>query len=901
MIAFYDQMLPSFVKKYTKKWGAEVGEVTMPALEENNTMHAVNVTDSMRESVMQGQPRFSLSAYNGDIDVIFDETQKIASTYKLPMDIVVAKNSKDYVSAMIAHGVSEDKVVIESAAVYLDWEDIIIVNAENIYNRLHYVSVLSHENMHSVTRNNKEAVYAVAKKLPIMQVLKFAESELGYSLDYIKKNLKDVSFEVTDEIISTFVETIAVMPVNTGGDVFYRYLTGSLTIDEAMEACELGIANMYNGEYKAITDAAKPLLRDNLTILKDERYKAKRVGNALIWGEGGTSNERGGANNEASDEKFSTELQSSQGDESGTSGGGTREDAQEVTRYSLPDPDPSDVFFDEIPIFDEQGNEIDFNSLTPEEAKEVLDGKVRQMLEAEYDHAVVSIRKEAEEARQAVKEVYRAEKEKRRKGAKAARTNAARIDVIFGDTPFESLPYEVQALILIATGQAKIYWGDRGNKRGLASELGLTGSTGDRHAYRNIWGGAKKSFDEVVHEWWESLGGHENGIDTQDLRNALISALQSVQSSRDAMQEIINKYDDLATDRDNALAEVDRNEEKELHEAKSAYEQHLANFELAEGEERTAYHDRAAQFFGNQSLSRVDDILEDLTNELERSKRKIERLKAEKKDVYTPLAESIQHAKDTVLRALERLRMFAGMEEVDLNDVARLINLVKASRSQRQIEELGAEATALVQRISIKKAKTNLMRLLSLKLSNTDIIHKMLKESDTWTKEEREAILKHLWKVSRNGLRVSEAIHPDAKAIIIELNGLVERYKAGDDVERAKIIEEMRDWINPNADEVDMQRKYKDYAEKNKRAAYHLLNAYMNVLDAEVAYEIATAKYRGRVKSKAENSAIEEAREDMRVKTGEYLNELTLFNKELEGLMVKGMRVWVQDGRHGQA
>lgn len=61
MKAFYDQMLPSFVKKYTKKWGAEVGEVTMPDLEENNTMHAVNVTDSMRESVMQGQPKFSLS------------------------------------------------------------------------------------------------------------------------------------------------------------------------------------------------------------------------------------------------------------------------------------------------------------------------------------------------------------------------------------------------------------------------------------------------------------------------------------------------------------------------------------------------------------------------------------------------------------------------------------------------------------------------------------------------------------------------------------------------------------------------------------------------------------------------------------------------------------------------
>lgn len=582
-------------------------------------------------------------------------------------------------------------------------------------------------------------------------------------------------------------------------------------------------------------------------------------------------------------------------------------------RFHLPDPDPNDVFYDEIPIFDEQGNEVDITTLTSEEAKEILDGKVRQMLEAEYDHAVVSIRKEAEEARQAVKEVYRAEKEKRRKGAKAARTNAARIDEIFGDTPFESLPYEVQALILIATGEAKIYWGDRGNKRGLASELGLTGSTGDRHAYRNIWGGAKKSFNEVVHDWWESIGGQERGIDDQDLRNALISALQSVQSSRDAMQEIINKYDDLAEDRDNTLAEIDRNEEKELYEAKSAYEQHLANFELSEGEERIAYRDRAAQFFGNQSLSRVDDILEDLTNELERSKRKIERLKAEKKDVYTPLAESIQKAKDTVLRALERLRMFAGMEEVDLNDVARLINLVKASRSQRQIENLGAQTTALVQRVSIKKAKTNLMRLLSLKLSNTDIIHKMLKESDTWTKEEREAILKHLWKVSRNGLRVSKAVHRDTKEIFDELKRLVdefrkEKLKGLDNEQKAKIIEtklaEVEKELHPEVvydsegnvqDNADLPT---DFNAENKHLAKFFFKSYLDMLAKEMEYHNAAAELHEKIDNKDKtdgaNTAMVVAREN-------YLNALNQFNSSLESLILEGkdkLRDWNAQKEH---
>ena len=59
MKGFYDKMLPSFMNKYVKKWGTKVGEVTMPQLEEGyQTMHSVDVTEEMRESVMQGQVMF---------------------------------------------------------------------------------------------------------------------------------------------------------------------------------------------------------------------------------------------------------------------------------------------------------------------------------------------------------------------------------------------------------------------------------------------------------------------------------------------------------------------------------------------------------------------------------------------------------------------------------------------------------------------------------------------------------------------------------------------------------------------------------------------------------------------------------------------------------------------------
>ena len=59
MKGFYDKMLPSFMNKYGKKWGVKVGEVELPDVGDNGlTMHSIDVTDAMKESVMEGQPMF---------------------------------------------------------------------------------------------------------------------------------------------------------------------------------------------------------------------------------------------------------------------------------------------------------------------------------------------------------------------------------------------------------------------------------------------------------------------------------------------------------------------------------------------------------------------------------------------------------------------------------------------------------------------------------------------------------------------------------------------------------------------------------------------------------------------------------------------------------------------------
>ncbi len=65
MKGFYDQILPSFVNKYTKKWGGKVTQGNLGKIEDSygypvdSKVHSVDITPSMRQSVLkEGQPMF---------------------------------------------------------------------------------------------------------------------------------------------------------------------------------------------------------------------------------------------------------------------------------------------------------------------------------------------------------------------------------------------------------------------------------------------------------------------------------------------------------------------------------------------------------------------------------------------------------------------------------------------------------------------------------------------------------------------------------------------------------------------------------------------------------------------------------------------------------------------------
>ena len=76
MKTFYDQMLPTFMDKYGKKWGVKTEDIKLSGLDnqESITMHSVPVTEEMKESVMEGQTMFKTSSKPVTYDNFYKET-----------------------------------------------------------------------------------------------------------------------------------------------------------------------------------------------------------------------------------------------------------------------------------------------------------------------------------------------------------------------------------------------------------------------------------------------------------------------------------------------------------------------------------------------------------------------------------------------------------------------------------------------------------------------------------------------------------------------------------------------------------------------------------------------------------------------------------------------------------
>ena len=226
MKGFYDKMLPSFVSKHTKKWGAKVGTVEMPNLEQNNVMHSVDVTPEMKESVMEGQTMFRKKnkhaeefnkTHKGGVPVVeIDPNNMEAELAEEGFDAEYIKNVKERMEKGAAAFYDPDRNLIYLLDPTLD--------KERVY------SYCWHENTHVASAN-----LGVAQELKD-EFYSLAQGKKKENLDAFLKALGYEKKDYPEESIAHSVQAMAMLDKWEAG--ILSKLTGS-TAEGAQRQMEI--------------------------------------------------------------------------------------------------------------------------------------------------------------------------------------------------------------------------------------------------------------------------------------------------------------------------------------------------------------------------------------------------------------------------------------------------------------------------------------------------------------------------------------------------------------------------------------------------------------------------------------------------------------------------------------
>lgn len=215
MKGFYDKMLPSFVNKYVKKWGTKVQDIELPYVEEaGRIMHSVDVTEAMKESVMEGQVMFRISEKGKQIQA---EVDKFTSKYNSkPIRIVEAEmDDKELMEALDNAFELEDVKSFmkesKTAAGYFHNIDKIIIFADRTkVERME--EYLFHENIHAAIHHDNFAnlvayFYEYAKDEAVFEKW----SKLAHNKEYKQYNSSEefLAYVVSNAMVARNLDDVA--------------------------------------------------------------------------------------------------------------------------------------------------------------------------------------------------------------------------------------------------------------------------------------------------------------------------------------------------------------------------------------------------------------------------------------------------------------------------------------------------------------------------------------------------------------------------------------------------------------------------------------------------------------------------------------------------------------------
>ena len=281
--------------------------------------------------------RYSLQS---EEDVIFEKKTAfltdLVRDYNIPLPTFIAQTKEEFKRMAIEYGIPAGEIDVDKdRGYYCSEDDIILVNAALQSSRVKLHETMLHEHGHHINKlylSNK--INELADRLN-PEDIEVARKEI-YGDGYADK---DVS-EIINELVCFMVGHLQIEKTKPTFE-------GKISTQEFIDAWKKDIDSNAQGDTtKAVLYEILPLVKENLEYQK-KQYETERTNTIVIArkeyvqadGGGYKKSELQGYHEGGPIEAFSRDAAYDRRSEGA--------DAQEVTRYSLPDPDPSDVFFDE--------------------------------------------------------------------------------------------------------------------------------------------------------------------------------------------------------------------------------------------------------------------------------------------------------------------------------------------------------------------------------------------------------------------------------------------------------------------------------------------------------------------------------------------------------------------------
>jgi hypothetical protein len=348
--------------------------------------------------------------------------------------------------------------------------------------------------------------------------------------------------------------------------------------------------------------------------------------------------------------------------------------------------------------------------------------------------------------------------------SKARRSNASyakAVDAILQGQAHEALPIEDQILVDVALGQ-KLRWEDEqgGSRRGLKTELGLRSTTAE--GMTEVTGG-NTYIEDYVAALVERNNGYENGIDDNDVRNAVIEVFGSYPSRKAALAELSRRYPDTAL---NEATEAIAQLEQERDEALAQIDADLRS-ELADAETNPLQYERAYEEEGTWNLQ--FDIY---TGALRKARNEVSRMERDMQK-----AKLTQREKTAAMRTVKRA--VVDMLKGDLGrytrkrDIQALMDAVNEAQTLYAMQRAIDKAMLAINELRLRKETARMNNLLKMRISSHDsaidpriFFENMMKGSKNVDSAVRR-LMNDYWRgVNSSGVDVAKGVDGDTAKVL---------------------------------------------------------------------------------------------------------------------------------------